>query len=152
MSSRLFQEVREKLGLVYTIYSYHENYDLGSRLLITLGTTPKKLTLALKTIKRVVNDVVENGFTEEELKQVKNMSISNIKLQSDSPSNMASLIANCLRKENEVYNKEERIKLYKSITLKEINTLAKEIFNDNNMVISLVSKNTEVDLIDEYTK
>jgi len=152
MSSRLFQEVREKLGLVYSIYSYHENYDLGSRLLITLGTTPKKLQLALKTIKRVINEVLEKGFTEEELKQVKNMGISAIKLQSDSPSNMASLIANSLRKENMVYNKEERIKIYKEVTLKEVNDLAKEIFNDNNLVISLVSKNTEVDLIDEYTK
>ena len=152
MSSRLFQEVREKLGLVYSIFSYHENYDLGSRMLISLGTTPKKVTTALKTIKRVINDVLENGFTEEELKQVKNMSISKIKLQSDSPSNMASLIANCLRKENEIYNKEDRIKLYKSITLEEVNQTAKEIFNHNNLVISLVSRNTNVDLIDEYLR
>lgn len=152
MSSRLFQEVREKLGLVYSIQSFAESNDLSGKFVIAFGTTPQKVTLALKTIKKVIDDVVKNGFTQEELDQVLNMSISALKLQSDSPNNMANFIANHYQRNNEVYSKDKTIERYRSITLNEVNEVAREIFNHDNLVISLVGKNTEIDLLDEYIK
>lgn len=151
MSSRLFQEVREKLGLVYSISSYNDVGDLASVFSISLGTSPKKVPLALKTINCVIQDVIKNGFTKEELIQAKNMTISAIKLQSDSPSNMASRIASSLQYKNKIVTKEESIEKCKKITLEEVNQQAKKLFNNQNCIISMVGKNTEIDLFKYYS-
>lgn len=152
MSSRLFQEVREKLGLVYSIQTFNDANNIAGPFFITLGTNYKKVPLALKTIKKVINDIVINGFTLEELKQAKNMSISALRLRSDNPSNMASMVANFSQYRNKIYSKEELIKDYQQITLNEVNDYTKTLFNDKEITISMVSKKDDIDLLKEYLK
>lgn len=149
MSSRLFQEVREKRGLVYSILANNEANDLTGIFKISLGTNSTKVKTALKTINSVIQDVLLKGFTEEELKQAKNMIVTAIKLGSDKPSSQANILANQLHYNNRVYSKEEMIELYNKITLEEINNQAKIIFN-NNYVISMVSSKDDIDLIESY--
>ena len=149
MSSRLFQEVREKLGLVYSINSYCEANNLAGLFAISFGTTLKKVKLALKTIKTTLNEVVNKGFTNEELNQAKNMCISSLKLRSDSPSNQSSKIAINLQYANKIKTKEELINDYKNISLEQINNHAKQLFNAE-YCISMVSKNDKLNLIEIY--
>jgi len=148
MSSRLFQEVREKLGLVYNISSQNETSPIAGMFSIMFGSTHKNIKLALKTIKNVIKNVVDNGFTQEELTQAKNMLITNIKLQGDSPSNMATRNAYQLQNNNRIISKEDLINFYKNITIEEINIQAKNIFTQN-YCITMVSSKTE-NLIEEY--
>jgi len=150
MSSRLFQEVREKLGLVYSISSFNDVGDIASVFSISLGTSPKKVPLALKTINCVIKEVVKNGFTEEELMQAKNMTISALKLQSDSPSGMATRIATSLQYKNKIVTKEETIEKINKVTLNEINKHVKKLFDDKNCILSMVAKNTDLNLFDYY--
>ena len=79
------------------------------------------------------------------------MLISAIKLQSDSPSNMASRIATNLQYKNKIITKEESIEKCKQITLKEVNLQAKKLFDNQNCIISMVGKNTEMDLFKYYS-
>ena len=146
MSSRLFQEVREKLGLVYTIQTYNEANNLAGLFSISFGTNLKNVPLALKTIKKVLLDVVNNGFTEEELNKNVKMAKTALKLKLDSPSFVATKIATCLQYKNEVYSKENTIKLIESITLNDINSFAKKLFSEENFVITMVSKSNKLDL------
>lgn len=149
MSSRLFQEVREKLGLVYTIYSSNDVNYLSGMFNIGFGTNLKNLPLALKTIRKVIEDVKQNGFSKEELMQAKNMLISSIKLRSDSPSDSASNMAFQLQNKNRIINKEEMIELYKQISLKEVNNQLKNIFTDN-YCITMVSSKNDLDLLKSF--
>lgn len=149
MSSRLFQEVREKLGLVYSISASNDTNDLTGMFSISLGTNLKKVNLALKTIRRVIDEVVKDGFTEEELLQAKNMIISSIKLGSDVPSRQATLIASNLQYQNKIITKQEMIENYKKITLKELNEQVKSIFS-HNYVITMVSSKNDIDLLKAY--
>lgn len=67
MSSRLFQEIREKRGLAYSVYSYAQQYAGTGALGFYAGCTPKKATEVILLIREVLNDVAVNGLTHEEL-------------------------------------------------------------------------------------
>jgi predicted Zn-dependent peptidase len=71
MSSRLFQRVREELGLVYSIYSYPTTYrDIGM-LTIYAGTNPSQLENVLGAIMEELKALRKNGVPENELARIK---------------------------------------------------------------------------------
>ncbi len=146
MGSRLFQEVREKLGLVYTISCYNDTGIISGMLSINFGTSLKKLPLALKTIKKVLNEVCKDGFKEEELMQAKNIIISAIKLRSDSPSSEASNIAMQYQYSDKILSKNEHINKYASVTLEDINNRAKEIF-EKDFCITMCGNKSNINLL-----
>jgi predicted Zn-dependent peptidase len=65
MSSRLFQEVREKRGLVYSIYSFASHYDDGGLFAIYAGTGPDDAGEVLPVVCEEINKVMENVGEEE---------------------------------------------------------------------------------------
>ena len=71
MSSRLFQEVREKRGLVYTVYSFAQQFQDAGMAGIYAGCNPKNLTTVREVCANVLADIVENGITEAELEKAK---------------------------------------------------------------------------------
>lgn len=70
MSSRLFQEVREKRGLVYTIHAHHSGYSDAGLFSIYAGTAPDSLPTLLGVVCDEVMRVGET-MTEAELQSVK---------------------------------------------------------------------------------
>ena len=66
MSSRLFQEVREKLGLAYSVYSYTSRYAECGSLMIYAGVNPEKADSAYDAVNRVIKEFAEKGITDEE--------------------------------------------------------------------------------------
>lgn len=71
MSSRLFQEIREKRGLAYSVYSYHSSHADSGMFTIYAGTAPKQTKDVLELTKEIMSDLAVNGMTEEELKKGK---------------------------------------------------------------------------------
>lgn len=67
MSSRLFQEVREKRGLAYSVYSYAQQFAGTGMLGFYAGCTPQKATEVIRIIREILHDVAVNGLTHEEL-------------------------------------------------------------------------------------
>src|SRR5699024_5980909 len=68
MSSRLFQEIREKRGLAYAVYADHIAYIDSGMFMIYAGTNPADLPYLQETIAETMNDFVREGLTEKELK------------------------------------------------------------------------------------
>ncbi len=71
MSSRLFQEVREKRGLAYAVYSYHSMYAETGTFCVYAGTTPSRAHDVLSVINRELRDVAERGLAPAELDRAK---------------------------------------------------------------------------------
>ena len=69
-SSRLFQELREKRGLCYTVYSYVADHADTGLLGIYTATGGEQEAQALETVRNIVSDLAEHGPTQEELEQV----------------------------------------------------------------------------------
>ncbi|WP_318615366.1 pitrilysin family protein [Sporosarcina sp. YIM B06819] len=71
MSSRLFQEVREERGLAYSICSYYSAYNTTGVFAIYGGTAPENLGELSDTIDEVIQSILREGITENELHNAK---------------------------------------------------------------------------------
>jgi predicted Zn-dependent peptidase len=67
MSSRLFQRVREELGLAYSIYSYQSFHQLAGVHGVYLGTSPETANQATTVVLDELANVAANGFTDREV-------------------------------------------------------------------------------------
>lgn len=66
MSSRLFQEVREKLGLAYSVYSYISSYEDCGNLVVYAGVNPAKAENALSAIGKCIDELKKDGISDDE--------------------------------------------------------------------------------------
>lgn len=71
MSSRLFQEIREKRGLAYSTYSYSQQFAGSGVLSFYVGCKPSKAEESVKVIQSILFDIAENGLTLEEIDRAK---------------------------------------------------------------------------------
>lgn len=71
MSSRLFQEIREKRGLAYSVYSYHAQYADTGLFGVYAGCVPGKVDDVLEICRDVLDNVAADGITTEELERGK---------------------------------------------------------------------------------
>ncbi len=91
--SRLTEEVREKRGLVYSVYSYFMPMAELGPFQIGLQTKKEQADAALKLVRETVNKFIENGVTEAELKAAKANIIGGFPMRIDSNSKILDYIA-----------------------------------------------------------
>lgn len=71
MSSRLFQEIREKRGLVYSVGSYTLNYEAGGAFTIYGGTSPKTWAQVQELVSGEIKKLIDDGLEDGELDRTK---------------------------------------------------------------------------------
>jgi len=71
MSSRLFQEIREKRGLAYSVYSYHSMFAETGLFACYAGTTPSRAEKVLSLLSRELERVAGSGLRQEEFERAK---------------------------------------------------------------------------------
>ncbi|GGP12460.1 M16 family metallopeptidase [Oceanobacillus neutriphilus] len=90
MSSRLFQEVREKKGLAYSVFSYHAAFIDDGLLTIYAGTGKEQLEQLEEVIYSTLHHFVEQGLTEKELRNSKEQIKGNLMLGLESTNSRMS--------------------------------------------------------------
>ena len=92
MSSRLFQEIREKRGLAYSVYAYAQQFAGSGVLGFYAGCNPTKAVEVVEIIRSVLADVAENGMSHEEIERAKGAVRGSLVLsQEDSGSRMSRI-------------------------------------------------------------
>jgi predicted Zn-dependent peptidase len=86
MSSRLFQEIREKRGLAYSVYSYHTSYADSGLFTVYAGTAPKQTQDVYDLTMELLNDLASSGMSEAELSRGKEQLKGNLILSLESTS------------------------------------------------------------------
>jgi len=71
MSSRLFQEIREKRGLAYSVYAYTQQFAGSGQIGFYAGCNPSKAIEVVEIIREVLADVANNGMSHEEIERAK---------------------------------------------------------------------------------
>jgi predicted Zn-dependent peptidase len=71
MSSRLFQEIREKRGLAYSVYAYTQQFAGSGQIGFYAGCNPAKAIEVVEIIREVLADVADNGMSHEEIERAK---------------------------------------------------------------------------------
>jgi predicted Zn-dependent peptidase len=92
MSSRLFQEIREKRGLAYSVYAYAQQFAGSGTLGFYAGCNPSKAIEVVELIREVLTDVAEHGMSHEEIERAKGAVRGSLVLsQEDSGSRMSRI-------------------------------------------------------------
>lgn len=126
MSSRLFQEVREKNGLCYTIYSYNDfTFDTGSFQIYT-GVEPKNINKAIDNIVLVIKEMLED-VKEEELNRAKVKLKSSLLMSLENTNSRASSNGLDLIKYNRIIDEKEIIENIDKTTIEDVKNILKNI-------------------------
>ncbi len=135
-SSRLFQEVREKRGLVYSIYSYNSTYNDTGLWGISAGTDKKHVK---DVVDITVNEIrnISATVTPEELTKAKNQLKGNLIFALESTNNKMTSIARQEINYGRYFTPEEIIKSVDSISLDELKTFSAELITSSPFALTV---------------
>ena len=129
MSSRLFQKVREELGLCYTVYSYVSTYKNAGVTEIYAGVNTESRDVAAQAIFDEVKKFKKNGITEEEFRRGKEQIKSAFIFGQESNSALMQLYGRRVLFTGEILDVRERIKRIDSVTEKDVAEVIEEFFD-----------------------
>lgn len=145
MSSRLFNEVREKRGLAYSVSTFVTSFTDAGYLTTHLGVDNGKVYDALKVIIDEYKKIRDSGVTEEELKNAKSYNRGKVLMALDSPDFIASYVSEQLLLKDEVLTPEQELEKYDQVTVEMINSVAKDIFQNHKLNLALIGPFNEND-------
>ena len=143
MSSRLFQTVRTKYGLVYSIGAYHQYYDYTGAFIISYSCNHDK-EIQLKIIKLIKKelDLLKNEYiTEKEYKNTLDMIQNQVKMnQEGSYGNCIHYGEQLLKDEKKnIKNHQEVVDEYKKIKVQDLKDHANQLFDYSKVIITTLS-------------
>lgn len=136
MSSRIFQEVREKKGLVYSIYSFVSNYKDTGIFSTYAGMSYQHVEEALRTILKEMVSIKKGNITEEEFTRAKQQIKGNYILSLESTSSRMSAIGRRELLYNEILYPEEVIEAINDVKLKDVVEVADNLFRIDDLSIT----------------
>lgn len=138
LSSRLFQEIREERGLVYSIYSYTVSYFDSGLWCIHAGAGPDNLTQVLDLCIDIIQDVKKNGVTEVEIERSKRQIRGELLLSMESSTSHMTRLGRSEINYNRVIPVEEMVEKILGVTPEEISDLSGRLFVPENFSLAVV--------------
>ena len=140
MSSRLFQQVRERQGLCYNIYSYGSSYaDIGVYCIATAQSRDTE-SRAITSIRQVVEEIADSGITAEELHRARELAKANVLMGMESTTAHMNLMARSLLNGEAILTPDDIIAAYDAVTLQQVKDLAADLFQWENASLSAVGR------------
>jgi predicted Zn-dependent peptidase len=140
MSSRLFQNIREKQGLAYTVYSELTMYRDAGCMLVYAGTSQKSAGRVVESIVRELRKLADERVTEDEMRRSKDHLKGSYVLGLESTS---SRMANLARQElyfNRFFSLDEMLECVENVTAEEVQKLAQQFFDPKRMAVAMLGR------------
>ncbi len=145
MSSRLFQEVREKRGLAYAVYSYHQSYSDAGAAKMYVGSTTGNVEEAVEVIAKQLTKIRGELVSDEELQRTKEQLKSSTILAMESTAARMTRIGRSIITGAELLTPEEISARIDAVTAEDIKRLANDHLKLENMYLAAVGPK-ELDL------
>ena len=138
VSSRLFQEVREKRGLVYTINTFRESHREGGLFGVYAGCGAKQVEQVLSLVGKELKRTKKEGFTDEEITRAKTQLRSELLLGLESMRSRASRNAYSELYFDRQLTVEEICTEVERVTSASVTELANELFSEDTLSLVVV--------------
>lgn len=138
MSSRLFQNIREKQGLAYAIFSETNHYRDAGMLSIYAGTSLATTERLIRSVTKELRDLKENGVTEDELRRCKANLKGGTLLSLESTGSRMSDLARQFLYFGRYTSPERRIAAMEAVTSQEIQQLAQQMFQSSHAAAAIL--------------
>ena len=139
MSSRLFQIVREKHGLAYSVHSSINLYADSGALLISAGLDRTRTIKALELIVKELRRLKEQAVSAAELNRAKDYVIGQLRLSLESTTQQMMWVGDNLISKNRFVPPEETIANIEAVTVADLQKLAKTLIRKSRASLSIVS-------------
>jgi predicted Zn-dependent peptidase len=127
-SSRLFQEVREKRGLAYSVYSYTSQYADSGQVALYVGTRPDNIGEAFEVIGNELRRLIEDGVTAEELDRARENVKGRTVLSMESTSTRMNRLGSSVLMGVPLMTVDEVLAALDAVTLEDVAELARELW------------------------
>jgi predicted Zn-dependent peptidase len=127
-SSRLFQEVREKRGLAYSVYSYTSHFVDSGQIGVYVGTRPDNVREAMDVIGTELRRVVEEPVSSEELERAKENVKGRLVLSLESTLTRMNRIGSSVLMEVPLLSLDEMVAAIDAVTVEDVTEIAGELF------------------------
>jgi predicted Zn-dependent peptidase len=151
MSSRLFLEVRDKLGLAYNIHSYLDHFQDSGALTVYAGVHPKKLEIGITAILEQLTGLKEK-ITEEELHKAKELSKGRLLLRMEDSRSVAGWVGGQEILNGSIMDVEEVVAIIDKVTAEDMCKLAKELLIGDKLRLSVVGPVKSADHLEKLLK
>ncbi|MCX6740933.1 MAG: pitrilysin family protein [Candidatus Parcubacteria bacterium] len=138
MSSRLFTEVREKRGLVYSIRAESTAYQDTGNFVITVGVDAKNVPEAVQVILSELKKIKKDGVTAEELKRAKTFFEGKLSLSLEDSADLAAWYGHQQALIGKILTPAGKVKQIKKINLMAIKRVANDIFQGRKLNLAAI--------------
>ncbi len=138
MSSRLFQKLREEMGVGYYVRAYEDAYTDHGFLQISAGVDNKRIEEVLYAVLEECRRLKNFPVPDDEIEKVKECLIGNMKLSLESTDDIANFYGGQELLKREIKNAEEKAEEIRKVTAREVQTIAGEIFKDSKLNLALI--------------
>lgn len=145
MSSRLFQTVREKYGFSYSIGSYLLPMNAGGNMVIALETRTEKTQEALALTRKILQNLIQSGPTENELSAAKNFFIKSFPLRLSNNKDMLNFLVSVAYYHRPLNYIETYTNHIEAVTPLEVKQTLEDHFKINDMATVIVGSQTAHD-------
>jgi predicted Zn-dependent peptidase len=146
MSSRLFQEIREKRGLAYSVYSFLSAYIDTGLLGVYVGTDPLEVDRVLALVNKEIRKILNGGISESDLAEAKEHLTGGLLLSAENTDTRMMRLA----KNEYVFGRymgfDELVTYLEKVTVDEVVAMATETFQDNEVSLVTLGAVKEKDL------
>jgi predicted Zn-dependent peptidase len=138
MSSRLFQEVREKKGLAYSVYSYISPFDECGSLSIDAGVNSVNALSAYEAIGKVIDDMRKNGITEDEFLRSREQMKAGMFFSNESSNSQMLLYGKYMLNFNKIFDFEDKLNRLNAMTYQDAQESLTVMFDESKKAVALV--------------
>jgi predicted Zn-dependent peptidase len=129
MSSRLFQEIRERRGLAYSVYSYASQYAEAGVFTAYAGTTPARAEEVIGLLRQELDDVASGGLTEEEFERARGHVKGSLVLSLEDPGGRMSRLGKSEIAHGEILSVSQTLKRIEGVTLQDARRVAERVLS-----------------------
>jgi predicted Zn-dependent peptidase len=138
MSSRLFQEIREKRGLVYSVYGYFRGYEDVGQGVVYAGTDVERVEETIEAIIGELQKIRDIPVPAEELENSKTLRKGRLLMGLEDSRSVASWIGNQEATYGEIKQPEEVMELIDAVTIEDVQEVATEILRGDRLNLTLI--------------
>ena len=138
MSSRLFQKIREEMGVAYYIGADADLYTDHGYLAVSTGIEHSKIEKVIKAILEEFKDLSEKALSNEELQRVKEHLMGHLLINLETSDQLASFYGGQEIITQKIVTPEELLKKIQAVTKNEVMAAAKEIFQISKLNLALI--------------
>lgn len=139
-ASKLMEEVREKRGLAYSVYSYLQPYDNAAIFAGSVATKNEKLGESLDVIRAQIKQMAEQGPTQADLDNAKSYLTGSYALRFDTSSKIASQLLAIQQEELGIDYVNTRNDKISAVTLEDLKRVAKRLLKPENLIVAVAGK------------